>query len=373
MTNPSLVRQLCFSLSMLAVACGSKAIDLDGKTVIVGNPDPAVLGTVSEQVVTLAVDEQRLYWVGSPYLPNSSGFGRLHSCDKEHCASTLLTYGDSPISMYGATSGLSGIGVRGGELYSFRRTDINQQGLFANDVSDPSRERTLASGMQSFASAIDSDGVFFTDLAKIYALPLTADHDAPRVVSSLPDGDALILAVQGGYVYFIGDRNSVVAVQRTRKDGTGSVEVLADNIKVSTHAIDGSYGEQEPSYGLTVNPSYVYWSENVLVGAVLRCPLSGCTGAPEVVAAPVRESLGLQLDGPTLYFQHATDAFQYGISRCTLGDCAQPELLASGLNTANVFAVDDRYLYVATGSQSLDTINNDSRIAPVATIRRFAK
>jgi hypothetical protein len=372
MTNENPLRRLSLALPLLALSCASKAIDLDSKTVIVGNPDPAVLGTVSEQVVTLAVDEQRLYWVGSLYLP-SSGFGRLHSCDKEHCASTLLTYGDSPISMYGATSGLSGIAVRGGELYSFRMTDINQESLFASDVSDPSRERTLASGMQSFASVIDSDGVFFTDFDEIYALPLTADHDTPRVVSPLPDGDALILAAQGDYVYFIGDRNSVVAVQRTRKDGMGSVEVLADNTKVNTYTIEVDDGEQLPSYGLAVDSSYVYWSENVLVGAVLRCPLSGCTGAPEIVAAPVRESLGLQLDGSTLYFQHATDAFQYGISRCTLGDCGQPELLASGLNTANVFAVDDRYLYVATSSQSLDTINYDSQVTPVATIRRVSK
>lgn len=48
MANDNPLRRLSFALPLLALSCASKAIDLDSKTVIVGNPDPAVLGTVSE-------------------------------------------------------------------------------------------------------------------------------------------------------------------------------------------------------------------------------------------------------------------------------------------------------------------------------------
>jgi hypothetical protein len=374
--GPSQARRLCFALPLLTLACGNKPVELDANSAIIGSPDPAVLGSVREQVETLTVDEQRLYWIGGTDTSNPGLSGKLHSCDKQQCATSLVTYSDDATDPYGEASAQAGIDVRGGEVYWFGNDLQGQLNLNASQIADPSQRRTLARHVYSVSSVIDGDQLFFTDIAQIYAVPLNADDVTPRVVSALPDGQARILAVHGDYVYFVGNRNMTVAVQRTLKDGTGTVEVLADNEQVNTFTNDytGEYRTPPPpALGLAVDDSYVYWSENVLVGSIVRCPLSGCSGAPEVVATPVRVPAGLWLDGSSLYFQHESDAYQYAVSRCTLGDCGAPSLLASGINTQNAFAVDDQYLYAATNGPVLDPSKDPTKISLVATIRRFPK
>jgi hypothetical protein len=122
---------------------------------------------------------------------------------------------------------------------------------------------------------------------------------------------------------------------------------------------------------LRVDSAYAYWSQSVLAGSIQRCPLTGCSGKPEFVVSSVRSPTSLLLDQQKLYFQHETDAFQYALSSCTIGQCDTPDLLAAGIDSSTAMAVDDEYVYVSTTSQDLSLRFPSD--APAVQIRRFAK
>jgi hypothetical protein len=169
-----------------------------------------------------------------------------------------------------------------------------------------------------------------------------------------------------------------LSLYRVRKDGHSAPVSLASDLEINISHADGSV-----PFGLAVDANDAYWTQNVLVGSVDRCPITGCASAPEVVVGPIRSPEALLIDGTTLYLRYEAGAYQYTLASCTLGQCASPQPITQGPDTmcadetemlcgmTTSMAVDDQYLYVVTTDQDLQA--SSAQENPVAQIRRFAK
>ena len=350
------------ALPLLMAACGSHPVDLDHST-LTPSADPTSVGTVREQVMQIAVDGERLYWSGSANYLNGSSAGplSLHGCAKSDCVGTFITYGNSTASPIFA--------VQRGEIYWLRDDAQGGSDLVASSVSDPSATRVVLTRTQSvLMMAVDSRSVYVSDGVTISSVPLGGAARATQL-AMITGGYASTLQVQGDYLYWLGSVGQIHGtVQRSRTDGTGTLETVASGFELDS-STQGTW--RFNLGGMALDRDYVYWGVNVNAGSIQRCPLAGCTGAPEVMATPIRAPSAVLVDGGKLYFQHETDAFQYAVSSCTFGHCDQPTTLAERVNTPNVLALDDRFLYTATTGQDLSP--TDQQVTPVAQLRRLPK
>lgn len=365
----NLLSKTALSLLLFLTACGSHAVDLDHPTLI-RSDDPTTVGQIREQVMQIAVDDERLYWSGSKNLiTQGSGAGPffLHSCEKRDCASTLLAYNDVE------ASGTAVFGVQQGEIYWFRwMTDHTD--LVASNVLDPRVTRVVLTRTPAFAMAVDSSRAYFTSYPAggiaVSSVPLAGAAQAKQL-ALLTETGVDTLQVQGDYLYWLGAADQTHgSVQRLRTDGTGKVETLARDFEYDLSVVQRS--PYNPG-GIALDSQSVYWTVNVDSGAILSCPLSGCRGAPQVVVAPVRAPSALLVDQGELYILHESDAFKYAVSSCALAQCDRTTLIADGIDVPNLFALDDRYLYTATTAQDLSSINVDHNVGAVAQIRRLPR
>jgi hypothetical protein len=365
-----MLRWFCLLLPTAVLACGSKAIELNGENgaIIASSTDPTVLGTVRESDSALpplgqiAVDDTRVYW-----LVDST----LYGCDKTQCASSLVTYSTR------VDDGV-GFGVQGGEIYWF---EFGAASLGANGAVSVGPGTSLLNVMASSATGapaprviasnddwpitgfFDDDAVYYFVDNEIRVLPLP-NGGSPKTLATLAAPGALTFRAQGDYLYWVTAlRQSTGSIQRTRKDGTSPVETLADSLQINAPTFPA-----EPPGSLALDASYFYWVENVLTGSIKRCPLAGCSGAPEVLLSPVRSPTGVWIDGANAYFSYEIDTYSYAISRCALDDCAP---LATDVEGTDLFAVDDQFFYTETTSQNLAP--SDMPPSWVAQIRRFDK
>ncbi len=365
--------RFCLLFPIATLACGSRAIDLNGAGVaITASPDPTVLGTVRESVGQIAVDDTRVYWLGVDQ-GITDVYGQqadidavewtLYGCDKTRCASTLVTYSTQ-------VAAGTGFGVRGGQIYWFDVPGGTSINVMASSTTGAPAPRTIATEEdEDWTDAVaffDDDAIYYYTNSEIRALALP-DGGSSKTLATLPAQPALTLSAQGDYLYWIAALAQLTgSIQRTRKDGTSVVETLADSLQ-----IDALADPVGPRGGLALDSSYFYWVESVLVGSIKRCPLAGCVGAPEALLSPVRSPTGIWLAGTDAYFLHEMDAYSNVISRCTIENCAPIAPLAVNVDSPNLFAVDDQYLYTATTSQSLAP--TDHPPSPVAQIRRLSK
>ncbi|HEY5372681.1 MAG TPA: hypothetical protein VIK01_03305 [Polyangiaceae bacterium] len=335
--------------------------------------DPTVLAVINERVSAIVVDAQRIYWLGSV----GGSFGTLHSCEKQNCVGSLVTYGTAGNATLGSPIGV--IGVAGGQVYWWElEADNNGIALKACELSGCEHgARTVASHVvETGAAAFSADYAYvvtgYTLPGAMLRIPLTGNDAQPEQVfatggSEIGVGcstcDMTSLAVQGDYLYWqglAGQGNANSTINRARVDGGGEVEVLADHLGIGSPA------------SLTLDASYVYWSDGLLSGSIVRCPLTGCVGAPESLVGPVRLPTTVRVDGPNLYWQQATTASGLVISSCALATCAPSQPIARGVDDTAVLAIDDEYLYTATTDQKVEPGDLDWT-NPSASIRRIRK
>ena len=161
-----------------------------------------------------------------------------------------------------------------------------------------------------------------------------------KLEPSLPTGEppldgSIVTALDEDYLYqyqFVGSR-----IVRFKKDGTGEVQVIAR--------------DQFDVPGIAVRDGHVYWTEYVSLGRLLRCPVTGCAGDPEVVASRLDHPTALALDADYVYFEEpdppGSANSQLGtrhISKCAITGCVTPERLTENGALSAPF-VDDRSIY----------------------------
>jgi hypothetical protein len=185
---------------------------------------------------------------------------------------------------------------------------------------------------------------------EIVSLPLNVRNvSAPGSVVARAGAEVLEMAVYGDFLYWIHSTSDGARVQRARKDGTGPAEPLVDGLRsVSINTFDES---GFPARGLAFDSTYFYFAENAEDGAVKRCPLAGCAGAPEVIAEPVRSPRALLVDGSKIYWAARTSREYnptYALSSCVLPHCSKVTKEIDDVATPAAFTKNEQYLYAAT-------------------------
>jgi hypothetical protein len=364
----SLMGALCCAL---ALSCGNRSVELSTPPRLEASTEPTTLGSINEHVEALAVDDQRLYWEGAYAGPDygavSTGVA-LHSCEKDQCAESLVTYDSSRVDT------TWGFGLHEGEIYWIRHNlltngdswDIVSCAAAACDGA-PRVVYTTQAGFYD-PLTYGSDAIYFGDANSraIDRLPY-AGGDTQLVTTA--SGTIVSLVVNDGYVYSLESSvdNQALTLRRIRSDGSTPFETVATEVEILTTTAVGF----ADYVNLTFDAAYVYWTSNTLTGSLERCPLAGCVSAPEVIASPIRSPTAPRVDGGQEYFQYYDIALGNSLARCTLPRCQLSAPIASGLDDWDVVAIDDRYVYTATTDQMPSP--DMPWDFPSAQIRRFAK
>lgn len=369
-----------WSLPALLLACGSHAVDLEGERVpqITASIEPGVVALIDEQVTSLGVDDERLYWAGTWQEANIGTRGALRSCQKTSCANSLITY-DARRVMYGL-----GFFLLRGEVFWLQTEDQRHATLHACSVAgcdygsrsvtsfvldDPTvMIQGADAAYVSVAGYGDYGGSDFDPA--VYRISLGLGDTTPTVIDR-PSGVVLALAVHDDYLYWLEAPQRVATnqteyfsgqmLQRTLADGSGSPQLLANNL-----ILEGGNAQR-----LIIDRDYAYWSENELYGSISRCPLRGCAdpSAPEAFLQPVRSPTTLWLDAGNLYWAHDTSAAGYGISACRISSCTPVAVVAPGLGDRDATTFDDTSVYAAATAQETSAADGSVTLP----LRRFPK
>jgi len=346
---------ILLALSLGALACSANAANLDAPVIEASN-EPGVIGVVSERVEKLVVDDERLYWIGTRLQPSERANGWfLHSCQKRNCAATLVTY-DS-VRYYNRDNETHTLWVNGGQIYWSSPALV---GLTTCPIAGCNGWPRTVSRNTPYNIVFDDDQIYFSVGEGIQSLSVLDPGLEQQVAVST---SALILAVQDGYLYWLSgsDISGLKRISRTRKDGSSGIETTSNDVKLSTSR----------GFGAAIETTSIYWTNNLLAGSINRCPLTGCSGASDVVIAPLRAPGNLRLDGSELYYKHELKPYEYSLASCSLPACAQSSPLVEHLSAPGAFALDGQYLYIATTEQDVSPYNVDEDIS--SRIRRLPK
>ena len=360
-----MIRQLCTLLPLLTLSCAA-SVELAEDRRVEPSEDPTVLGVINERVQQIAVDGQRIYWIGS-ITDAASGWrsdATLRSCRKQDCSNSLISYDD-------AAHGSSEFSVQNGQIYWLHLTDAGgtaqKWSLVSCSVEGCTRGlHTVAKELYgAFGGTFSTEAMFvfvnevrLDTVPQLLKIPLAGSVSTPEVLLSDAQWSHSTVA-RGQYLYWIEpSRNDygATALVRMLVRGGSPVEVLAEGLGFHSIAVDSSY---------------VYWSRDGLNGAILRCPVAGCEGGPEVFVSPVRQPGNLTLENGNLYWQHDTLSQGGAVSRCSLVNCVLPARVAEGVAPAQDLAFDDQYLYTVT----IDEIPNPDEVwlRSLVKIRRLPK
>lgn len=173
------------------------------------------------------------------------------------------------------------------------------------------------------------------------------DANGLRVLG--PSSDAYSIVVNSTDVYWT-TYQSDGAVFKCAVGGCGGAPTVFYSGKVS-----GDASIDVPVRGIAIDSTSVYWVAYPGQGAwvVLTCALAGCGGAPTIVASGSGSLFpeGLAVDGTTVYW---TTSASGTVMKCAKGGCSNsPTTLASGQTSPYGIVVDSTSVYwINWGSQN---------------------
>lgn len=118
-------------------------------------------------------------------------------------------------------------------------------------------------------------------------------------------------------------------------------------------------------YNVVANSTHLYFAMAVehsnmpASGAVARCPLDGCRGAPEILATSDAMIVGLAIDGGALFW--SVFSSNGAIYRLTLDDASSPRAIAVGqASPVNVAAFGGFVYWLNAGSGTVARVSADA-------------
>jgi hypothetical protein len=279
----------------------------------------------ARQPFALATDGTRLVWM------HSNG---VRSCVIDNCRSTLLSYDYS--------SGSNWLGIAGAYVW------WGMPALMRCPIEGCPSD--VAGGVDFFLHAVDGDGRFALDDAHVYwstgsatvlRCPLAGCAPSPELVALLPTRHVVSIVIGANDIVVAtwgptDGRISEGHILAVPKDGSGKVrDIVKLTDEPTSLAIDGSR-----AYWTT--GSRAYWT-TPSDGTVRACPLSGCTGAPALIATAQRYPVRLAVDDRNAYWINPKDNTVLGeVMECPLDGCGSaPKVLASGQPTVGAGLVLD--------------------------------
>ena len=347
-------RILAFSTNGGEAGAASSGADESAKDIFVPQQNGAI---------EVFVDDARLYWVTAAenqLAPPQS----LRSCLKDQCATTEVTYYTSSEIGPGLDVALDGANVywyrdpSPGVILSCPRSGCGQG------------PRTVIDNIDETSIATDGTFLYWTSQQETSVFRCALGNcRATQTALAQGQGSPAALAVSGGYAYWIADDAPASdAIRRVATDGLSPVEDLAT--------------EQNATSSLTIREPYVYFTNSTSVGAVLRCPVTGCPSGPTVVASRLAFPTGVVADDTNAYWINLGDmvlttiAPDGSFAKCAVGGCGtNTDTLASSdtfWDTGDyAVAIDDQYVYWVIEGAEGDPVGQYG--FPNAAIHRLAK
>ena len=307
-------------------------------------------------IVSLAAEGGQVFWIAEYILANvdhrrHSLAMAVHSCSATHCKDSheALEIHGNDIAWSAADLLDMSLAINRTDVFWSDPTLSNAAGYCPrNDCS--TKNELLDPMLDSFSKfAFGVDDTYF-----YYALERrTSDRDLKlekcevadctntisRFAMTAPPGEVPYdgtsqIALDGDYLYLL----SGTRIIRVRKDGVGSFEVVTR--------------DQQNVGAIAVRGESIFWTESVLFGRILTCPVSGCIGEPRVVASSLKTPHDLALDDEYVYFTYPLDAgLTIGTSssdrllRCPIAGCSAPTVLAESLGISGPVVTDDQFVY----------------------------
>jgi hypothetical protein len=99
----------------------------------------------------------------------------------------------------------------------------------------------------------------------------------------------------------------------------------------------------DASFAITTDDTCVYWTDR---NAIWACPLEGCSGAPEALAA-IAGPVALAVDDANVYWAYADEGLVFS---CDKRACREPSIVATKQTGATAVASDGAYVYWLTAT-----------------------
>jgi hypothetical protein len=362
------VASCAFVLALPAVmtACGGRNVVLDEEHYTIPpdviGPGVSVVAEDQQDAIEVAVDAERLVWRSRKLEKANAGYrpSYVRGCRKDDCVSTTITYAHGEIDL--------NVVANQGNVYWWQRVQ---------------------------ESSVDGS---------ILTCPMTGCIDSPQtVLTNIGFGP---MSVDEEYLYWgSGSDSAVLRYSLTRQS---KVEVIALNLFAS-HVIAGDAhvywdeplpadrphleqtqrvirrapktGDQPPQTlvedqargALVIDDKFVYWAVERPDGAIFRCPLSGCEGAPMLLIADQQMPTALVTDGRTMTwvnvagwgFGRGPDLVRGSVMHCNVEACAATlqtwstqTFPSSGISLA---ADDSDVYWIATNSDEIDRTDTFAR------------
>ncbi len=207
----------------------------------------------------------------------------LRTCSEANCAGTLrsweLSAGDAGSMFTPGELALS-------DSHAFWIQSSGPWGVAFCALDDCTRQGWLGTFSSPPSLALDAEKAIFNGTTSCQVDDCA--HTTTRFDISVPPGTGAFvggrsLVVEGDHIYLADDAR----VLRVSKSGTGPLEIIADS--------------QANVRGVAVRGGYAYWTEWMDLGRLLRCPVTGCVGAPEVLASNLSHPDVFAVDDTNVY------------------------------------------------------------------------
>jgi hypothetical protein len=321
-----------FVLVLPAVtACGGRDVALDEEDhpiepdVDVIDPGVSVVAEDQQDVIEVVVDEDHLVWRARPpettlptgpiYYPPSY----VRGCRKDDCLSTTITY---------AIGVWVNVIVNDGTVYW---ASYNVTSPYGSILSCPATgcidsPRTVLSGVSLGSIAIDEKHLYWASGSDSAVLrhSLAGESKVEAVALNL---FAEHVIVDDTHVYW----DEPLPAGRPPIEPTDRVLRRAPK---TGHELPHTLVEDQARGALAIDDKFIYWTSArpywtaARDGAIFRCPLSGCEGAPMLLIADQQTPTALVTDGRTMTWinvvGHARgdDVVRGSVLHCAVEACA---------------------------------------------------
>jgi hypothetical protein len=330
----SLQTTLLLACPLLLGGCAARAVDLghdEGRWAIsLDSADSQGVVTLYQgpsRVAGLAVDETHLY-AELEAIPGAPSGLTLVSCEFSSCAGTL---GEMAKIAYPSGRLL----LSEGELFWWDTLDDASRLVSCPVAGCPSGPHLLTNGGAPRIAA-DADNIYWLQGYNRIARCARAGCTQPELVhedspySHWDYKGRIAIAGDFLYVQYTGQDHTVF---RVRRDGSGDETVAYEGSLVGS---------------IATNADNLFVATSVLTGTMLRCPIDGCSGPPDVLATGQAWPIEMVLDDAIYWFNTGTGPDRGSLVTCPLEGGAT-RVLASNLWFSRDLDIDSSHL--ATNSR----------------------
>ncbi|HMI87821.1 MAG TPA: hypothetical protein VK550_27250 [Polyangiaceae bacterium] len=355
-----------------ASGCGGKTLDLGHDTnegpgyatpdtiareVDAAPGTPTVIASHQYGAFNIAVDDTRVYWTtsgspppGRPDLAKESCLVR--SCMKDNCADTVVTYASG-----GAMPGA--LRVNRTYVYWHSSTDLlGPQQILACPLDGCIGAPTTIVESGAGAFAVDDAHIYWqSGGATLMQCSFDGCAGAPTMMT-FQSGRGSALELDATDIFWIeGASTASGAIMALPKDKSAPARTFVSKLR--------------GPYSLTVDSGSVYWVEPDAQGSEVtlkRCPTTGCSGDPSIVASQQQYARSLHVQGdyadwftadlPPLYPSNAVGTLR----QCPITGCgAEPRIVADDQRSIVWTAIDATHVYWTISDQRPDYIDGAVR------------